>query len=75
MIFVVNPIQVYADDVIQMGAAISLTGTLSREGNYCKDSYEFWKDYVNNDLKGVPIGGKKYKVDIKYYDDQSIPDR
>ena len=70
--FMIIPGQIYAENVIKMGAAVSLTGALSREGNYCKDSYEYWREYVNNDLGGITVGGKKYEIDIKYYDDQSI---
>jgi branched-chain amino acid transport system substrate-binding protein len=59
-----------AEDVIKFGAAVSLTGGLAREGNSTRDAYEFWKDRVNG-LGGIAVGGKKYKVDITYYDDKS----
>jgi len=61
-----------AQDVIKFGAAVSLTGAQSRFGNMVKNGYELWKDYVN-DKGGIDVGGKKYKVTVIYYDDQSDP--
>jgi branched-chain amino acid transport system substrate-binding protein len=59
-----------AEDVIRFGASLSLTGRLSTEGNRVKDGYDFYVKHVN-ELGGIDIGGKKYKVAITYYDDQS----
>jgi branched-chain amino acid transport system substrate-binding protein len=59
-----------ADDVITFGAALSATGRDAREGALTKQGYDFWKDYVNSQ-GGIKVGGKLYKVDIKYYDDTS----
>ena len=57
-------------NVIQFGASLSLTGKLSTEGKRVKDGYDFYVKHVN-DMGGIDIGGKKYKVAIKYYDDES----
>jgi len=62
----------WAQDVIKIGAAISFTGAQSRFGNMAKNGYEVWKDYVN-EKGGINVGGKKFKVEIIYYDDQSNP--
>jgi len=62
-----------AQDVIKMGASVSLTGAQSRFGNMVKTGYEMWKDYVN-DAGGINVGGKKYKVAVVFYDDQFRPD-
>ena len=35
--------------------------------------YELWKEAVNN-AGGIPVGGSRYLVDIRYYDDQSSGD-
>ena len=35
-----------ADDVIRIGAAVSLTGKLSREGNQLKNGYVYWEKLV-----------------------------
>ncbi len=61
-----------AQDVIKFGASVSLTGAQSRFGNMVKNGYELWKDYVN-DKGGIDVAGKKYKVTVIYYDDQSDP--
>ena len=60
----------FAQDTIQFGASLSLTGRLSTEGKRVKDGYDFYVKHVN-DKGGIDIGGKKYKVAIKYYDDES----
>ncbi len=57
---------------IKFGASISLTGAQSRFGNMVKNGYELWKDTVN-ERGGIDVGGKKYKISIIYYDDQSDP--
>jgi branched-chain amino acid transport system substrate-binding protein len=58
------------DEVIKVGASVSLTGGLSRFGTLVKNGYELWKETVNA-AGGIKIAGKKMKVDIIYYDDQS----
>ena len=62
-----------ADDVVRFGASLSLTGGLSTEGKQCKDGYDFYVKHIN-EQGGIPIAGKKYKVEIVYYDDASNPD-
>jgi branched-chain amino acid transport system substrate-binding protein len=47
-----------------------LTGKLTYEGKATRDGYEFYKALINK-KGGLNIGGKRYKVDIKYYDDES----
>lgn len=59
-----------ADDTIMFGAAVSLTGREAREGKLTQEGYDIWKDYINSH-GGLSVGAKKYKVDIKYYDDES----
>lgn len=59
--------------VLRMGASLSLTGSLSREGVLTKQGYELCQDVVN-EKGGVPIGGDNYKVKISYADDKSEPD-
>jgi branched-chain amino acid transport system substrate-binding protein len=64
----------YAADEIKIGAAVSLSGKLAREGQGLKQGYDFWADYVNQ-KNGVTVGGKNYKVNMIYYDDESNPQR
>src|SRR4030042_1943909 len=61
---------VFAQDVVRLGCSISLTGKLTYEGKATRDGYEFYKALINK-KGGLNIGGRKYKVDIKYYDDES----
>jgi branched-chain amino acid transport system substrate-binding protein len=61
-----------AGDTILFGSAVSLTGSLTKEGHLTQEGYDFWKNYVNAH-GGLRVGGKSYKVDIKYYDDESKP--
>ncbi len=62
-----------AGDTIVFGAPVSLTGSLTKEGHLTQEGYDFWKNYINAH-GGLKIGGKTYKVDIKYYDDESKND-
>lgn len=59
-----------AQDVLKIGAAVSLSGNFSREGGLLRDGYELWKNKVNA-AGGLKIGDKIYKVNIVYYDDES----
>ena len=60
-------------DTLTLGAAVSLTGKLAREGGLTKEGYEICQSKVNA-AGGVPVGGKKLKLDIQYQDDTSKPD-
>jgi branched-chain amino acid transport system substrate-binding protein len=67
------PVPAAADDsTIVFGAALAATGSTAREGELTKEGYEFWKDYINAH-GGLKVGGKTYKVDIQYADDESNP--
>lgn len=59
-----------AEDKVRLGAALSLTGKLATHGKNVKDGYDFMVKHINA-RGGIPIGGKKYMVEIKYYDDAS----
>jgi len=63
-----------ADDVITLGSAISITGKYSQEGKNASDGYNFAVKRIN-DMGGVKVAGKTYKLEIKYYDDESTPAR
>jgi branched-chain amino acid transport system substrate-binding protein len=59
---------------LAIGASISLTGKLAREGLLTKEGYQLCQDKVNA-TGGVAIGaGKKAKLAIQYQDDTSKPD-
>ncbi len=62
------------DGTILLGAPLSLTGSTSNEGKLTQQGYDLWVD-ITNAKGGINVGGKKYKVEIKYYDDQSKQDQ
>src|SRR6188768_387366 len=68
------PASVSAQDVIRFGASLSLTGGLSNEGKLVREGYDFYTKMIN-DRGGINVGGKKLKVEIKYYDDESNPQK
>ena len=55
---------------ILFGAPISLTGSTAKEGGLTREGYDIWKD-VYNEAGGIKVGGKSYRIDTKYYDDES----
>src|SRR5512146_2018595 len=69
------PVQdAFAADEVRVGASVSLSGKLTREGHGLKEGYEFWADFMN-EKGGIDIGNKKYKVKLIAYDDESNPQR
>jgi branched-chain amino acid transport system substrate-binding protein len=58
---------------LRFGAALSLTGQLSREGVLTREGYEYAKKIIN-EKGGVKVGDKTYELDITYQDDKSAPD-
>jgi branched-chain amino acid transport system substrate-binding protein len=68
------PGQAAGEDTITLGSAISITGKYSQEGKNAHDGYDFAVKKIN-DGGGVKVGGKTYKLVVKYYDDESTPAR
>lgn len=58
---------------LTIGASLSLTGKLAREGQLTQEGYQLCQEKVNGQ-GGVEVGGKKLKLDIQYQDDTSKPD-
>lgn len=63
-----------ADDTITLGAAVSLTGKYSINGKYTKDGYDLAVKRIN-EMGGVQVGDKTYKLEVNYYDDESTAAR
>ena len=63
-----------ADDLITIGAAVSLTGKYALNGANTKNGYDLAVRQIN-DKGGITIGGKPYRLEIHYYDDESTPAR
>jgi branched-chain amino acid transport system substrate-binding protein len=61
-----------AQETVKIGAAVSLTGNFAREGNLLKNGYAYWEKLVN-EAGGIDVAGKKTKVEVIYYDDESKP--
>ena len=57
-------------DTIVLGAAVSLTGKYSTNGEHTKNGYNLAVERINS-MGGVKVGGKSYKFKIIYYDDES----
>jgi branched-chain amino acid transport system substrate-binding protein len=62
-----------AQKVLKLGAAVSMTGRLSKEGSYVKDGYTLWMEEVNK-RGGIKVGNDVYKVEIIFYDDKGDPE-
>jgi branched-chain amino acid transport system substrate-binding protein len=58
---------------LPLGAALSLTGSLAKEGALTKQGYQLCQEKVNK-RGGVKVGDEKAKLDISYSDDKSEPD-
>jgi branched-chain amino acid transport system substrate-binding protein len=63
------PVQAKVEgDTIILGAAVSLSGKYSTNGEHTQNGYNMAVQRIN-DMGGVTVGGKSYKFDIIYYDD------
>jgi branched-chain amino acid transport system substrate-binding protein len=60
-------------DKLEIGAALSLTGSLAKEGALTKQGYQICQQKVN-EQGGVSVGDKTVKLAITYSDDKSEPD-
>jgi branched-chain amino acid transport system substrate-binding protein len=61
-------------DNIVLGAAIALTGELGTKGAHTANGYNLAVKKINQS-GGIKVAGKTYRLRIKYYDDESTPDR
>ena len=61
-------------DTITLGAALSETGNYATAGKHTRNGYELAVKLIN-DRGGVQVGGKSYKLQVKYYDDESTAAR
>ena len=54
----------------RIGCALPLTGAFGKDGNLVKDAYGYWADTINA-RGGLTIKGKKYPVELLFFDDKS----
>lgn len=59
-----------AEDTVTLGASVQETGPLANTGRYYLDGYKFAVDRIN-ELGGVKVGGKQYKLALRVLDNQS----
>jgi branched-chain amino acid transport system substrate-binding protein len=57
-------------DTIVLGAAVSKSGKYSTNGKHTMNGYNLAVEKLNA-MGGVTVGGKKYKLKVIYYDDES----
>ena len=68
-----TPVDARVDgDTITLGSAISFSGKYSTNGVHASNGYNLAVKMINA-AGGVMVGGKSYKLKIKYYDDESTP--
>jgi branched-chain amino acid transport system substrate-binding protein len=70
----VSPQLAHAGDAIALGAAVSQTGKHALNGDIAKKGYDLAVKTIN-EKGGVGVGDKRYKLEITYYDDESMPAR
>jgi branched-chain amino acid transport system substrate-binding protein len=58
------------DGTVVFGAPISLTGSTAQEGQNTRDGYSLWQDTYNK-AGGINLGGKRYRIEVRIYDDAS----
>ncbi|MDQ7080019.1 MAG: amino acid ABC transporter substrate-binding protein [Paracoccaceae bacterium] len=61
-------------ETITLGAAVSQSGKYSTNGMHTINGYNMAVELINA-RGGVKVGGKTYKLAVKYYDDESTPAR
>jgi branched-chain amino acid transport system substrate-binding protein len=60
-------------DTLNLGAPMSLSGALEKEGKLTQQGYDYCASTVNA-KGGVTVGGRTLQLHIDYQDDQSQPD-
>ena len=61
-------------DTVYLGAAVSLTGKYTTAGEHTQRGYDLAVKTIN-DAGGITVGGKTYRLEVVYYDDESTPAR
>jgi branched-chain amino acid transport system substrate-binding protein len=65
--------QATAGDTLNLGASMSLSGPLEKEGKLTQQGYDYCVNTVNA-KGGVKVGDRALRLHIDYQDDQSRPD-
>ncbi|WP_293174961.1 amino acid ABC transporter substrate-binding protein [Oceanithermus sp.] len=59
---------------VTIGLTVSKTGKYNVESVNQLNGIKLWQKWIN-DQGGIPVGDKKYKVELKFYDDESKAER
>lgn len=59
---------------VKIGLTVSQTGKYNVESVNQLNGIKLWQDWVNSQ-GGISVGDKKYKVELKFYDDESKAER
>ncbi len=65
-------VQAAQNEVILIGATMSFTGQHATNGKHSRKGYQLAVNFINEN-GGIDVGGKKYDLKVKYYDDESNP--
>jgi branched-chain amino acid transport system substrate-binding protein len=63
------------EEVIRFGGSVPMTGAAAETGLNVKFGYDCAVKFVNEQMGGVEVGGKKYKLSLDLFDDASDPAR
>jgi len=70
----VSGVSAWAAETITLGAAVSLTGKYTTNGEHTQRGYNLAVKLIN-ERGGVKVGDKTYMLEVTYYDDESTPAR
>ncbi len=67
--------QAQATETIVIGGSVPLSGRAAETGLNVNNGYLAAQKFFNEQLNGVEIDGKRYKIDVRLFDDASDPAR
>jgi branched-chain amino acid transport system substrate-binding protein len=70
-----RPARAQAAKSLVFGGSVPLTGAAAETGLNVNNGYITAVSYLNDELGGVEIGGEKYRLELKLFDDASDPAR
>ena len=62
-------------DVIRFGGSLGMSGRYAETGLNVRHGYETAVKFLNEEMKGVEIGGRRYRLALEVVDDASDPAR
>ena len=72
---IVRGAKAQATDTIVIGGSVPLSGRAAETGLNVNNGYLAAQKFFNEELNGVEIDGKRYKIDVRLFDDASDPAR